>query len=90
MAGVDYKLLMAVDKDPLMLLLPALSSSNIHTVASIAQDIPCGPGATLTQGMVLCAYALKLFWTSDKSSSSRLPVSTQPFASKLGHGPECP
>lgn len=63
-SGVDYKLLMSgqEDKDPLVLLTPALTYGNVGVVARLADKIPCGASAVLTSGMVFCAYALKLFW----------------------------
>ena len=72
---VDYKVLMSCEGDSLLQLLPSLSSSNIHMVADIARHIPYGQGAMLTSGMVLCGFALKLFWTGQKATSKSSAVS---------------
>ena len=67
-AGVDYKLLMSGKGDPLSLLLPALSASNIHVVTKLASKIPSSTNTRLTPGVLFCAFSLKLFsHGSDKS-----------------------
>ena len=73
--GVDYKVLMSREGDPLLQLFPVLFASNVHLVAQVAGHIPNGRGSGfLTQGMVLCTYALKLFWKRDKKSSKSTKV----------------
>lgn len=59
------------DRDPLLLLVPALAPNNVHVVAKLAGKIPCGGGTSLTSGMVFCAFALKLFWSSVKGKSAK-------------------
>ena len=39
--AVNYKQLMCGEGDPLLLLTPLLSSSNVHVVAKVASKIPC-------------------------------------------------
>ena len=64
---------MSGEQDPLLLLTPVLSSTNVHVVAKLAGKIPCSDsGATvLTSGMVFCAFALKLFWKGDTTHSTK-------------------
>ena len=62
-------------QDPLLLLTPSLSPSNVHVVAKLASKIPCAGGTTLTAGMVFCAFALKQFWKgAGESSKERAEV----------------
>lgn len=67
------------ERDPLLLLTPALSPNNVHLVAKVANRIPCsggggggGGGTVLTSGMIFCAYSLKLFWKGKEKSSKKL------------------
>lgn len=73
--GFDYKLLMSgqADRDPLLLLTPALSPNNVHVVAKLASKIPCAGGTSLTSGMVFCAFALKQFWKKKGKASKEHP-----------------
>ena len=50
------------DQDPLLILIPALDHNNVRTIAKLAGKIPCGAKSVLTQGAVLCGFALKIFW----------------------------
>lgn len=71
--GVDYKLLMSGEegRDPLLVLTPALTQNNVHVISRLAGKIPCGSRSVLTQGMVLCAFALKVFWKGKEKQSAK-------------------
>lgn len=59
--GLNYKSLMSGD-DPLSVLSPFLTASNIHTVASLASNIPNSTEGQLTPSDVYRYFAEKLFW----------------------------
>lgn len=44
--GLDYKLLMT-GEDPLSILMPVLSSTNVHVIAKLANKVPCKVAVSL-------------------------------------------
>ncbi len=76
-AGLDYIRLMSGKEDPLLLLVPVLSSTNVHVIAKLAGKIPCDDGRTaLTPGMIFCAFALKSFWKDEQPMKVRINPKT--------------
>ena len=62
--GLNYKSLMS-GEDPLSVLSPFLTASNIHTVANLASNIPNNTGGWLTPSDVYRHFAEKLFWEGE-------------------------
>jgi len=62
--GLNYKLLMN-GEDPLSILIPVLTSTNVHMVSKLANKVPCTECGFLSPGMVFSAYSEKLFWQGD-------------------------
>ena len=59
--GVDYKELMS-GHDPLGVLGPALTDSNVHVLAGLAGKIPCGGDKHLSGSQVYKCFVEGLFW----------------------------
>ena len=66
--GVDYKKLMS-GGDPLELVAPALSVTNVHVLAKLASKIPVRTGGPLKASDVYRCFALCLFWKVDEGPS---------------------
>lgn len=62
--GLNYKSLMS-GEDPLAVLCPFLTASNIRTVANLASDIPNSTGGCLTPSELYRHFAEKLFWEGE-------------------------
>lgn len=60
--GLDYKLLLRPDSDPLETLRPVLTAGNVATLAKAVRGVPCQGGASLEPSTVYCAWAQKHFF----------------------------
>ena len=53
--GLDYKLLMT-GEDPLSILMPVLSSTNVHVIAKLANKVPCKVAVSLKTVLLWNTY----------------------------------
>lgn len=74
-SGLNYKSLMS-GEDPLGLLAPFLTASNIHTVANLASNIPATTGECLTPSELYRHFAEKLFWKGEAESEGKERINT--------------
>ena len=62
--GLDYKLLMT-GEDPLSILMPVLSSTNVHVIAKLANKVPCKVAVSLKIVLLwnnYLIYAYCIWW----------------------------
>ncbi|XP_063884000.1 NBAS subunit of NRZ tethering complex-like [Scylla paramamosain] len=64
--GLDYKLLLQPDSDPLETLRPVLTAGNVGVLAKAVQGVPGRGGAGLEPSTVYCAWAQKHFFDLPK------------------------
>ncbi|XP_033750641.1 neuroblastoma-amplified sequence-like [Pecten maximus] len=64
--GLDYKRLVEGKHNPVDVLVPILTTSNINVIAKLANKIPDGKGGFLMPSAVYCAWAIKMFWDTSK------------------------
>ncbi|XP_021365609.1 neuroblastoma-amplified sequence-like [Mizuhopecten yessoensis] len=69
--GLDYKRLVEGEDNPVDVLVPILTTSNITVIAKLANKIPDGKGGMLMPSAVYCAWAIRMFW--DTSASKKVP-----------------
>ncbi|XP_022105886.1 neuroblastoma-amplified sequence-like [Acanthaster planci] len=73
--GLDYKSLLDSQNDPVDVIGPVLSGSNVHVIAKLAAKIPLQGGGNVSSSQVFLAYIIKLFWEGDQGNR-RIPEST--------------
>ncbi|XP_069137324.1 NBAS subunit of NRZ tethering complex-like [Argopecten irradians] len=64
--GLDYKRLVEGEHNPVDVLVPILTTSNINVIAKLANKIPDGKGGFLMPSAVYCAWAIQMFWDTSK------------------------
>ncbi|XP_038071968.1 neuroblastoma-amplified sequence-like, partial [Patiria miniata] len=73
--GLDYKSLLDGETDPVDVIGPVLSGSNVHVIAKLAAKIPLQGGGNVSSSQVFLAYIIKLFWEGDQGNK-KTPEST--------------
>ncbi|CAH1796434.1 unnamed protein product [Owenia fusiformis] len=70
-AGLNYKKLIDGSADPLDVISPLLTGSNVHVMAKLAKNIPNQHGGYLEGSSVFATWAIKLFWSGDQGSKEQ-------------------
>ncbi len=63
--GLDYKKLTDGQCDPLTVLRPVLSASNVTVLAKLMSRLPSPSGGYLSPSVVYCAWATHCFWSAE-------------------------